>query len=137
MTGSKIRKPFLYDKFYPLNVEKYITFHPIGKGSKTYDYFDFVLEMIYKPLSDAGISIVQIGEKSDRPFPNCVHTQGLTDINQVFYIVKNSLLHLGIDSFPSHVSSIYDKKQVSLYSNNWKSVVGPFYGNPKNQTSNF
>jgi hypothetical protein len=43
------------------------------------------------------------------------------------------MLHVGADSFPTHVASYYDKKIVSLYSNNYISCVKPYFGNSENQ----
>ena len=44
--GVKIDKPYILERFFPLNVEKYITFQPFSKGAKSYDGWPDVLEII-------------------------------------------------------------------------------------------
>ena len=130
--GLKIDEPSILEKFYPINLDKYITFHPKSKfDAKSYDYWQEVLDIINDPIKDMGISIVQIGSKDDQPYEHAQHTQGSTNIGQVAYIISNSLLHLGVDSFPTHVASHYRKKIVSLYSNTYADIVGPYWGDKK------
>tara|TARA_Y100000593_G_scaffold26231_1_gene52161 strand:- start:1125 stop:2309 length:1185 start_codon:yes stop_codon:yes gene_type:complete len=130
--GLKIGEPSIIEKFYPINLDKYITFHPNSKyDSKSYDYWQEVLDIIAPPLKEMGISIVQIGSKGDRPFNYAQHTQGSTNIGQVAYILNGAQLHLGVDSFPTHVASSYRKKIVCLYSNTYADIVGPYWGDEK------
>ena len=58
---------------------------------------------------------------------------GATSLGQVAHIVKNSMLHVGADSFPTHIASSYDKKIVALYSNNHLNCAKPLWGDPDNQ----
>lgn len=132
-SGVKIKTPFIYEKFFPLNCEKFITFHPASKQSKTYDLWQEVINLIFPYLEQNNIKIIQIGVKEDKNYAGVINVNGLTNINQIAYILKNSLLHLGADSFPTHIASYYDKKIVSLYSNNYLSCVKPYFGNPDNQ----
>lgn len=129
-TGAKIGKPFIYSKFFPLGVSKYITLQPFSKSSKSYSYWNEVVDILKPHLSPLGIEIVQIGAKDERPIPGCYYTAGQTSVNQVSYIVKNSLLHLGVDSFATHIASGLGKKIVTLYSNNYIDCVKPFWTNP-------
>ncbi|NBW12809.1 MAG: lipopolysaccharide heptosyltransferase family protein [Caulobacteraceae bacterium] len=116
--GVKIGKPFIYEKFFPLPIEKYICFQPFSKyNSKNYDYWQEVLEILIPYLEEYNIKIVQIGTKNDKQFLNTAFLGGQTTINQAAYIIKNSILHLGADSFGVHIASGYDKKIVALYSN--------------------
>jgi hypothetical protein len=39
------------------------------------------------------------------------------------------MLHLGVDSFPVHIASSYNKKIVSLYSSLYAQNAGPYWGN--------
>ncbi len=129
-SSSKIGKPFINEQFFPLITDKYITFHPTSKEAKSYDFWNECLALLLPVLNKIGISIVQMGESKDIPYPNIIHTQGQTNFAQCAFILKNSLLHLGTDSFPVHISSSYSKKIVALYSNNFPKVVGPYWGNP-------
>jgi hypothetical protein len=131
--GVKIDKPFIFEKYYPLAFDKYITLHTTSKDSKSYDYWNDVVDILFPVLEPLGIKIVQIGGAQDKPARNCFPLQGKTSVNQTAYIIKNSLLHVGVDSFPVHLASSYpDKKIVALYSNNFKKVVGPYWGDEKN-----
>jgi hypothetical protein len=132
--GAKIDKPYIFDKYYPLPFEKYITLHTTTKDSKTYDYWNDVVDILFPILEAAGIKIVQIGGKDDKPARNAHHLHGRTSLTQTAYLIKHSLLHLGVDSFPVHLASTYeDTKIVALYSNNYKEVVGPYWGKKENQ----
>jgi hypothetical protein len=133
--GIKIGKPFIYPKFFPLAVDKYITLHTTSKQSKTYDYWPEVIELIQPLLLKEGISIVQVGAKDDKAIEGCYITCGQTKITQTAYILKDSLLHLGVDSFPTHiVSGMWpEKKIVCLYSNNFPGCVGPYWTKPENK----
>jgi len=126
--GVKIDKPYIYDTFFPLPVEKYITFQPFSKyPSKNYDYWEEVILMIIPYLQKNNINIVQIGGKDDKPILNCVNLCGQTKISQAAFIIKNGILHLGADSFAAHIASGYDKKIVALYSNNNINNVKPYW----------
>lgn len=127
--GVRIDQPFIYEKYYPIPFDRYITLHTTSKGSKTYDYWDDVIQIITPALSAAGIKILQIGGKEDKACKGIHNLLGKTTINQTAYLIKHGLLHLGVDSFPVHVASAFgDKKIVALYSNNYAKVVGPYWG---------
>lgn len=126
-SGLKIDKPFIYTVFFPLSTQNYISFQPFSKPSKNYDYWEEVINLIYPYLKSNNIDIVQIGSKDDQKINECVHTCGKTSISQAAYIIKNSILHFGADSFGVHVASGFDKKIVALYSNNNIANVGPYW----------
>lgn len=133
--GVKIKKPFIFEKFFPLPFSKYIVFHAPSKfSSRKYDYWKQTIELI-KPYFDLhNIKIVQIGSKEEEIFSNfCYITNGQTDFNQLAYLIKNSILLLGIDSFPIHLASFYDKPLVGLYCNMHKEHSMPYWGDKKNQ----
>ena len=132
--GVKIDKPFVETAFFPLPFDKYIIIHPSsGMPAKNYDYFQDVIDLIYPYLQKNDIHIVQIGSKKDTALDNCYHLQGTTKLNQTFFLIKNSLLVAGNDSFSSHVASGFNKKIVSLYSNSPKECCGPYWGDKDQQ----
>jgi hypothetical protein len=55
-----------------------------------------------------------------------------TNFNQTSYIINNSLLHFGVDSFPIHIASYFDKKIVALYCNMYSSQSRPYWSSPQN-----
>lgn len=132
--GVKIDKPEIQESYFPLECDKYITLHASsGMESKNYDFYNDVIELILPYLDLNGIKIIQIGGKEDNQIDNCIHHLGSTTIRQTAYIIKNSLLHFGNDSFSTHMASGYDKKIVSLYSILYKECCGPYWGNKENQ----
>ena len=131
--GLKIDKPYCSSKFFPLNIDKYVTFHPFTKEAKNYDYWQEVVNLLLPILGKQGISILQIGGKDDKRVIGCGHLSGQTNIGQTHYIIENGLLHFGADSFPTHMASGLDKKIVSLYSSNHLNCSKPYWGNPEDQ----
>lgn len=133
-TGSKIKKPYIVKNFFPLPFEKYITIqNSSGMNAKSYDYFQDVVDLLFEKLSKHGYHIVQIGSKEDRPLKNTFGLQGQTTINQTAFILDNSQLHVGNDSFSIHMCSAFSVPLVSLYSITSPEIAGPFWKN-NNQT---
>lgn len=127
--GVKIDKPFVETCFFPVECQKYITLHASsGMQAKNYDYFNDVSDLISPFLKEKNINILQIGDQADRKIQNCIHYNGTTNLKQTFYLIKNSLLHFGNDSFSSHVASGFNKKIVCLYSVLFKECCGPYWG---------
>lgn len=125
--GVKIGKPSIYEDYFPLTINNYITLHTTSKPAKTYSYWQEAINLIKPKLDELGISIVQIGGKDDRKVEGIYDLCGQTTINQTAYVLKNSLLHIGVDSFPVHVASGYGKKIVCVYANNYIECVGPYW----------
>jgi hypothetical protein len=131
--GLKIGKPYIYEKYFPLPFEKYITFNPFGKfNSRKYSYWQDVIDLISPILQEHNIHIVQIGGNNEPGYNKCFHLMGQTNFNQTAYIINNSLMHFGVDSFPIHIASYYDKKIVGLYSNMYASQSKPYWSKPEN-----
>ena len=130
--GLKIDKPYIHTMFYPLGEEKYITIQPFSNYSgKQYDYWNEVVGYMTPKLEEKGIKIVQIGKKGDSPISSCIWSQGTTTIAQASFLIKNSMLHLGVDSFGVHVASAFNRKIVALYSTNWAENCKPYWSNPR------
>jgi hypothetical protein len=131
-TGSKIGKPFIVKNFFP-TPERYITIHnSSGMGAKNYDYFQEVIEEILPELSKANISLIQIGTQEDQPLNGCIHFQGKTSYHQTAYILENSMLHIGNDSFPVHLASASNTPIVALYSITTPEIAGPVFNKDHN-----
>ena len=126
--GVKIDKPYIYDTYFPLTVDKYISFQPFSKyPSKNYDYWDEVVSIISPYLQKNNIHLVHIGAKDDKAVINTINLCGQTKISQAAYIIKNAIMHVGADSFAAHIASGYEKKIVALYSNNNINNVKPYW----------
>lgn len=129
-TGSTIDKPFIYTKFVPLPEKKYITIQAqTPYDSRNYSYWQEVIDIIYPILQKANIEIVQVGLKDEIRLNNTINFIDKTDINQLAYVIKNSILHFGADSFCVHLASHFDKPIVSVYSISNPNVAGPHFGN--------
>jgi hypothetical protein len=127
-TGSKIKKPFILKKYFPLPFSKYITIqNSSGMSGKCYDYFQEVIDFIKPILDQNNYHIVQIGSKDDRPLNGATHLQGQTNIHQTAYILNNSQLHLGNDSFAIHMASSFGIPLIGLYSVSSPEIAGPFW----------
>jgi len=132
-TGSKIKKPFIHKKFFPLPFDKYITIqNSSGMQGKSYDYFQEVVNFVYEDLEKFGYKIIQIGNKDDKQLTNVFNLQGQTSINQTAFILENSQLHVGNDSFAIHMCSAFNVPLIGLYSVSSPEIAGPFWKN-KNQ----
>jgi hypothetical protein len=131
-TGSKIKKPFIFKKYFPLPVSKYITIqNSSGMSGKCYDYFQEVVDFLYEDLQKNGYSIIQIGSKDDKPLDRVINLQGYTNLNQTAFILDNSNLHIGNDSFAIHMCSFFNIPLISLYSISSPEIAGPFWKNNK------
>lgn len=129
--GVKIDKPYIYECYFPTSSKKYITFQPFSKPAKNYDYWQEVIDLLHPYLSKNNIDIIQIGAKDDKSLNHTFNLSGQTTVPQAAFLIKNSLLHLGADSFATHVASGYGKKIVALYSNNNIENVKPYWSDPK------
>jgi ADP-heptose:LPS heptosyltransferase len=81
-------------------------------------------------LESKGIKIIQLGQEKEKVYTGVLSLVGLTNINQTAFVLRSSLLHVGADSFPTHIASGYGKKIVALYSNNYI-----FFLNQRGKTS--
>ena len=131
-SGLKIGKPFILESYFPLPFEKYISFQPFSKyPAKDYDYWQEVINLIIPHLQERNIQIVQIGSQKEKVLENVYSVVGQTDIRQAAYIIKNSIIHFGADSFGAHIASGFNKKIVALYSNNNINNVKPYWTQEK------
>lgn len=125
--GLKINKPFIYEKYSPISHDKYIVLDILDKAdAKTYFYWQEVLFLIEEYLKEKSIKIIQLADKNETPLADTVFMQDLS-INQKAFIIKNSLLYLGVDSACMHIASSYDKPIVAIYSNSNPKNTGPFF----------
>lgn len=131
--GVKIGKPVLVDHYYPTLDDKYITIHTDDKiDSKNYEYFPQVINLLKPILNKNGYKIYQIGGPQDPKLPNVDGSFLNLNYKQSSYLIKNSKLHIGIDSLPIHIASIYDIPIVALYSHIYPSNAYPYWSTKKN-----
>jgi len=127
-SGAAIEKCFINEKEINLPSKKYITFHGVNPKGKyrQYDYWQIVIDdLLSHP--DFDYEIVQIGEDKDLKYYRVNGDYlGKTNFLTLAFLIKNSELHFGYDSFPVHLASYYDKKIVALYPQ-YAVNTGPFF----------
>ena len=134
-SGSKINKPFVYTKYTPLPFEKYISVQASGKAQpRDYDYWQEVIDFIKPALDKAGINIVQVGSKDDKPLVGTLPLNGQTDLGQLSYVISRAQLHLGVDSCGVHIASAFDVPIVAIYGPSHPQNAGPFFGTKEKQS---
>ena len=116
-SGLKISKPFINDCFFPIIQDKYITFNSeCSISSQVYDYWQEVIDLIYEPLKDAGISIIQLGEEKSRQYEKVYSIKNIATFNQQSFVIKKSLLHFNANNFHTQIAEIHETPIVSLFS---------------------
>lgn len=131
-TATKISDPFIYEDFFPLAVDKYITLDSYSENdSRDYKYWEDVVSYLVPHLVKKGISIVQLCGSNRNEIKQCYTISGNTTQNQNAYIIKNSLLHLGVDNLNSEMASYYDVNQICLIAATHVGTSKPFWGNNK------
>ena len=126
----KIDRAEVYEKFFPLAVDKFITLDTddLDTSAMLYDHWNLVVQYLSSRLNDHGIKIVQLGSKKSTPIPGCYQATGQCDFNQQSYIIKKSLLHLTVNNQSSHVASSFGKKLVVLFPYNcYTSQFRPYW----------
>lgn len=131
--GVKIGKPVLVDHYYPTLDNKYITIHADNKiDSKNYEYFPQVINLLKPFLANNGYKIYQIGGPEDPKLSNIDGSFLNLTYKQSSFLIKNSKLHIGIDSLPIHIASVYDIPIIALYSHIYPSNAYPFWSKKEN-----
>lgn len=125
MCGVKRRCLYINpDDSYRINLPKdYITIHTTSHPIKNYDRFNEVADM----LKD-DIALVQVGGKDDIPLNSLnstINLCGQLTYRQTAYIIKKSILHIGIDSCCGHISSAVDKLSITVFGGTGARVVRP------------
>ena len=129
--GVKIGEPHFKPHFFPILEENYITIHNDNKvQSKEYDYWEEVINLVKEQVSD--IKFIQIGSGKEPRIKNATKFAATSSIKQSAYIIKNALMHVGIDSLPVHIASSFDKPIVSIYAHTYASTCCPIWGSEKN-----
>lgn len=116
--GCKINIPELYEEPIELPTKKYITLHSWceKETNRRYAHWQDVVNILLVS-SWFPFGIVQVGDLKDPKIYGTFDYTGKTSINQLFYVIKNSILHIGYDSFPMHIASVYDIPIVSIFRN--------------------
>jgi len=132
----KIDKPFIYQRYFPLTIGKFITVHQDHRSpADVYDFWSSATSILFPHLKKADIKMIQIGSPNDTLIKGCIDLRGKTEIGQLSYIINNSLLHLCSDSFSQHIASSLGKKIVCLFGSNNPSNTGPYWSSSEDSIS--
>lgn len=126
--GVKIGKPIFEPHYFPIIEDKYITVHVDNKiDSKYYEFFPEVLDLLKNIIAPLGYKVYQIGGGEDPELSGADKSYLGFSRKQTAYIIKNSSLHIGIDSFPVHLASVYDVPIIALYSHIYPQHAYPYW----------
>ena len=116
----KIDRPSIYENFFPLAIDKFITIDTSNLGTEalSYDHWQLVVDLIHPKLEEQGIKIIQMGDKEDGPLLRCYAAVGQCNFNQKAYVIKKSLVHVCPNNESMHIASAFGKKCVALFPNN-------------------
>lgn len=130
--GVQIKhKPFIKEHFYPLPKNGYVTIHTSDKvPAKNYSYWDEVVKILKPELEKRDIKLVQVGTNEDPRIDGVDFFFNFTTFKQSFFLLKNSLCHVGIDSSPVHICSAYNVPTVSVY-HTYAENCGPLWNKEK------
>lgn len=126
--GLKIDKPYIYEKYYPLNFDKYIIIetHDEKNPAKNYDYWQEVVDILLPILDKYNIKILQLCGKNNQKILNSYTVIG-ESFGQKAFLIKNSLVYAGSNNFSIQLASYFNNKIVGIYSNNYASQLGPYW----------
>ena len=110
----KIDRPSIYENFFPLAIDKFITIDTSNLGTEalSYDHWQLVVDLIHPKLEEQGIKIIQMGDKEDGPLLRCYAAVGQCNFNQKAYVIKKSLVHVCPNNESMHIASAFGKKCV-------------------------
>lgn len=120
--------PDLPIQFFP-TPEKYITIqNSSGQPAKDYDLFQNVVDLIFPYLQNQNIEIIQIGAGEVKNLSKVNNLVNKTNFAQSVYLVKNSLLHFGNDSWAAHACA-KNTPCVILYGSTSIDAHSPYFFN--------
>lgn len=101
--------------FFPVD-ERYITISNFSNcDSKNYGFFHEVCQLVAPILMQYGVKIYQV-DKEGRIQTEFIHSLvGETTFRQACYVLKNSILHIGIDNVLTHLATSYETNTIALY----------------------
>jgi len=123
MSNEEIEEEMCIDTDISIEIPdgEYITFHcKTTQDPKDYERWDEVIPNI------KNMKIVQVGGK-DEPLidhKDVVDLRGKTTPQQLAHVIANAALHVGLDSFPSHIARAVGTPSVVLYGGTYAKQAG-------------
>jgi ADP-heptose:LPS heptosyltransferase len=106
--------------------KKYITLDAGYKQGHARYYCDWpeLVKNLTEYYEDA--TIVQVGTEESPLIEGTLDLRGKTNVNELAAIIKNSCLHVGIDSFPMHVAAWNSVPVVAIFGSSYANSTGPY-----------
>ena len=135
-TGLKLSKPFIYEKYFPLGCDKYITLDNTRENNPpNFQNWQEIFNFLNGPLSKEQISIVQLGDDAAPEINGAIRLNGKINLGQAAYVLNNSLLHLSTDSVSCHIANAFDVQTICLINEPVNSSHAPYWkDNAKSET---
>ena len=130
----KIDRPSIYEKFFPLAIEKFITIDTsnLDTSALSYDHWQLVVDLIYPALKEKGIGIIHLGDKGNTPLRSCYTATGQCNFNQKCYIINKASVHAGPNNESMHIASALDKRCAAIFSNNcYPNQFAPYWSDKR------
>ena len=129
--GVKINRPELIDLFFPILEDKFITIDTSHSEERCrYTKWQQVLRILAPLLKENNISVFQIGDPHARSviLAEVNNTLGATNYNQLSFLLKRSLLHLGSGALTSQIAANLNKLNVCVLPWDDRKSYQPFWG---------
>lgn len=88
--------------FFPIP-ERYIVVSNSGPPAKQYSYLEESLNFIHSELEKSKTSVIQIGSPEDRYINGCIDFRGKLNLNQISFVILNSLCLISSDNVYIHL----------------------------------
>lgn len=125
----KIHVPEIYQKYYPLECDKYITIDITGIDDKEkYEHWKITLNLVHNFLVSKNIVIYQIGDNEQDHINPAISLISKLDLAQKAFILKNSLLHVGLNNLSCHIASSFSVKTLALFGSEFVNQSKPYWG---------
>lgn len=117
--GVALARPQLREpEPYPIGRQSWVTIHPKAGWSVykewPFDNWNAVVTRLREAYPDTAIA--QIGGAGDPPIDGAdCDLRGRTSISQAVWLVKNSALHLGVDSFTNHAAGAFGHPAIIVF----------------------
>lgn len=116
-----------------ISTKKYITFAP-GSGkeqwsARRYEAWQDVIDNVNKLFPNEEVSLIQIGKGNEPLFKNVADFRGNQLIEDA-WLVKNAIMHIGIDTFSAHLANHFKVPSVVLFGSSHVNSTG---GLPKDK----
>jgi GT2 family glycosyltransferase/ADP-heptose:LPS heptosyltransferase len=108
-------KLFLNTSFVNDLPENYIVIHAGNTNWAGRNWSPVKFDIVAKQLQKSGHKVVCVGSNHDNRIACDMDLRGKTGVPELAYVIKNSKLFVGIDSFPMHVAQTFDVPGVCFF----------------------